>query len=64
MGALIQEGVILIKIQFMRGTKILRVQNPSLSVSEALSRVGLWFHSPTPLSNSNIHSPFFNYRTV
>ena len=53
MGALTLEGVSLIRIQFMRGTKISSVQDPSMSVSEALSRVGLWFLSPTPLSNSN-----------
>ena len=58
MGALTLEGVSLIRIQFMRGTKISSVQDPSMSISEALSRVGLWFlsptpHSPTHLSNSN-----------
>ena len=37
MGALTLEGVSLIRIQFMRGTKISSVQDPSMSVSEALS---------------------------
>ena len=37
MGALTLEGVSLIRIQFMRGTKISSVQDPSMSISEALS---------------------------